>query len=922
MNGRRWRRVVLGEAGPVPALILAGVTLVISFIVIAGPRALAAAGDRAVAQALAHAPAIDAGTLITADQQEAQAGAGRPTGVTAATVARLTKSFGQRVGAETGTGRDGGWGGLVVPARGIIAASPPPLGRPQTIEVGYRTGLASHAALLAGRLPAGSAQISRGPGGQVRAVIISIAVSRVTASTFRLHPGSVVRLGSAGPGTPLTRLRVTGIVRPLAPSSAYWQYDPVLAAPTLLGPSTHPYWLGGAFTGAGQLAGLDAAYAGTQERAAWFFPLAPARLTRAAVPRIESAAAALAASPAVGAAESAAGAPGLRDTAVSTGLADGLATFEGQWASTAGADSVLVTGLFAVGLALLLTCCGLASRAYRPELELMRVRGGSLPQVAARMVRRSACITVPAFAAGAAIAITAVPGGGGAGARLGLAFGLAALFAAPVICVLQHRRAGTGTGPGRPGQAARRGGVRRVVGELAVLGIAVATLADVRLAGVSGVTGTTAPYLSASAVLIAIAVGLVLNRCYRRPLRLLARASASRPGAVGAVSLASAADRPPAAVLPVLAIMLSLTLTAFSAMVLASITSGQRAGSWERVGADAVITAPGTATFTMASVTAISRVPGVRHATAVFTWPDSGASGAVLQAGGQSKPVGLAVVDPRRYAALAAGTPWPDFPARALGRRPGPVPVLVSAGLAGPSGHPGAVVRLNVFGQEVAVRVAGVTARTAAMPGGGQFVLGPLWASARLGVPGPATLLVTGPVRPGALRAAAARILPGSQITVRSQVLAGLDASPALRTSRGLYRAGALAAAVLTGLAVLFWLMASARDRGRLATRLGALGMAGRQAVLLGISDAAPLLALTAAGAAASVWLLAGVIGPVLGLNSFTGSRFPVPLIPTWADLGLPVAGAVLLALAVLVADGARARLRNLAADLRHEEAR
>jgi len=46
---RRWRRIVLGEAGPVPALILAGVTLVITFIVIAGPRALAAAGDRAVA---------------------------------------------------------------------------------------------------------------------------------------------------------------------------------------------------------------------------------------------------------------------------------------------------------------------------------------------------------------------------------------------------------------------------------------------------------------------------------------------------------------------------------------------------------------------------------------------------------------------------------------------------------------------------------------------------------------------------------------------------------------------------------------------------------------------------------------------------------------------------------------------------------
>ncbi|MGI9007311.1 MAG: hypothetical protein ACR2FU_14145, partial [Streptosporangiaceae bacterium] len=490
-------------------------------------------------------------------------------------------------------------------------------------------------------------------------------------------------------------------------------------------------------------------------------------------------------------------------------------------------------------------------------------------------------------------------------------------------CVLQHRRPGAEPAADRAGTASRRSGARRLIAELAVLAVAVAALADVRITGAGA---TTAPYLSASSVLIAIAVGLVLNRCYRRPLRVLARASASRPGAVGAVSLANAARRPAAAALPALAIMLSLTLTAFSAMVLASITTGQLAGSWERVGADALITAPGTASFTGANVAAISRVPGVRRADAVFTWPDSGASGAALQVAGRTYPVGLAVVDPRSYAALAAGTPWPAFPARALasGRAGpgGPVPVLAYAGLVSQAGGRGAVAHLSVFGQAVAVRMAGVIGRTPAMPGGGLFVLGPLWASVRLGVPGPATLLVTGTIRAGALRAAAAGTLPGSTVILRRHVLAGLTASPALRTSRGLYRAGALAAAGLTALAVLFWLVASARDRSRLLARLGALGMAGRQALLLGVTDAVPLLAVTAAGAAASVWLLAAVVGPVLGLNSFTGSRFPVPLHPTWADLGLPVAGAIVLAVAVLVADGARSRHRNLAADLRLEEVR
>ena len=95
----------------------------------------------------------------------------------------------------------------------------------------------------------------------MRLVTISVAVTKATATTFQLHSGSVVRLGSAGPGTPPTHLLVTGILRPTGMSSAFWQYDPVLAAPALMGAATHPFWLGGALTGTSQLTGLEAAYA-------------------------------------------------------------------------------------------------------------------------------------------------------------------------------------------------------------------------------------------------------------------------------------------------------------------------------------------------------------------------------------------------------------------------------------------------------------------------------------------------------------------------------------------------------------------------------------------------------------------------------------------------------------------------------------
>ena len=163
------------------------------------------------------------------------------------------------------------------------------------------------------------------------------------------------------------------------------------------------------FAGPGELAGLGAAYAGLGERAYWFFPMTT-DLTAADVPRLESGMAALATSETIPRAEAAAQRrlpAGHGDSQLS--LADGLATFETQWQSTAGADSVLVVGLFVAGVVLLLICCRLAAHAYRPELVLLRARGGSLRELASRMLVRSGCIVVPALAAGAALAVVHPP---------------------------------------------------------------------------------------------------------------------------------------------------------------------------------------------------------------------------------------------------------------------------------------------------------------------------------------------------------------------------------------------------------------------------------------------------------------------------------------------------------------------------------
>jgi len=925
---RRMRRLVLGEAGPAPALVLAAVAMVMAFIVAAGPRALAAADNRATRQAVAQAPALDTAVQVNADLPARSANRL----LSARTMDMLGSRFAATLPAHALFPASQRWAGVVLPQLTRVTSGQPPGGIPEHIETAYRSRLRSYSIIVAGSLPAGPAVIRRAAAGRNATITLNIALTKITATRFGARVGSVLNLGAAASGAPVVLLNVTGVVRPREPALAFWQHDPELLAPEKEGSAENPYWVGGGFVGPGELAGLAAAYNGQTERATWFFPMST-HLAAADVERIESGVAALASGPVMRNVEVASGASVLADTATFTGLGDSLATFNAQWHTTVGVNSVLVVGLFVVGIVLLLICCGLAAQAYRPELLLLRVRGGSLRQVARRTFGRSCCIALPALAAGVALAIAILPGGGSSWILVGLT-AVAAVTATPLICMLEHRRPRLGTVTPRTGVIPGKRSARRLVGELAVLLVAAAALTDLRLRGAGqqagGVAGTTSAYLSASAVLVAAAVALVVNRAYRGPLRLLAWVASIRRGAVGAVGMARAAATRVGTVLPALALMLGLTLTVFSAMVLASISNGQLAGSWQRVGADAVINVSGTTSVPPGALRAIARDPGVRHVTSVFTAQGAGVGAAELTAAGVQRPVGLAAVDPRSYAALASDTPWPKFPIRAIAKPASiaigsPIPILVTptvaAQLAQATGR--GSLRLAEYGQLVNVRIAGTISRTPAMPTGQEFIVVPQWASVTLNsLPPPSTVLITGPhLNIPALRKTAAKVLPGSQVLFRSQVLAALNSSPALRLSEGLYVAGAVAAAAVSALAVLFSLATSARGRAAMLTRLGALGMARSQALLLGMTEAVPLIAVAAAGTAACVWLLTVVVGPVLGLNTFTGSPEPAVLSPTWPDLFVPLAGAALLAVVFLAIDGVLAGRRKLATALRQEEA-
>ena len=89
---------------------------------------------------------------------------------------------------------------------------------------------------------------------------------------------------------------------------------------------------------------------------------------------------------------------------------------------------------------------------------------------------------------------------------------------------------------------------------------------------------------------------------------------------VAFVGLARATRTPPGAALPAFALVLVLTMVAFSAMVSTAVTRGQVAASWRQVGADAIIEAPARAAIPPALQRQIASVPGVTGtATAVVS---------------------------------------------------------------------------------------------------------------------------------------------------------------------------------------------------------------------------------------------------------------------------------------------------------------
>ena len=772
---------------------------------------------------------------------------------------------------------------------------------PPQLELLYRSGLGRNARLVAGSLP-GAATAA-----------LQVAVTQATAGRFGLHPGS--RLRAAGQA-----IAVTGIIRPLRPASSFWTVDPVAAAPLLTQPTpdSAPYLSAGAFVSAAELPALQRLYV-TQAplRAIWSFPLTLGRVTADQAAGLARALLAVGYLPAVtGVGTSLSTSAGLAATiqvSLSSGLAATLPSFVATDDAVQRVLSLMFVSLAVIAAVVVLLGARLVAARRRGEFTMMRARGASLRQVAAVALGGGAAVALPAavLGAGAAVAVTPGPDSGLAWWLAGLIAGTA--LAGPPLLAAWQQRAPRRAAAAAPAPAGRRriAARRRWVADAALVLGSAGGLILLRQQGLPP-PGQVDLFTSAAPVLAALPVAVLVMRAYPVMLRRLARLARRRRGVVLLVGFARGSAAAAAGVLPAFALVLAFAVIAFAGMARGAVARADVMASWQAAGADALVTTPAAgAGITPAAQHLITAVPGVRR---------SAAAAVVQGTSGQGLQLPVVIVDPGRYAALAATIPGPAFPAAALARpaAPGrPVPILISPAARGILG-PGS--GLHVAGLQLRVRVAGTVAAVAGGAMGTQFAIVPRWALGT-GAPAPTVLAMTGPgLDQAALLRTARRAVPGAQVTLRSRLLAMIAGAPLPHGGFVSFAQGAAAAGGFSLLVVLLTQVLGARSRELTLARLATMGLPAAQSRRIMAVETLPAILAAAVGGIACALLMVPLVGPAVNLAAFTGTPVTVPLRADLAAIAVATVALLVLGALTLTVSARLARGRGPAQALRAGE--
>ncbi|BCL17768.1 FtsX-like permease family protein [Micromonospora sagamiensis] len=833
-----------------PAVLLALLGLVAAALVTGAPRLTNDLADRSLHADLGPLPHQVRDLTI-----EVRAGAdgAAPTGAAGA-LERFHAALPQPLPALV----DQRWQAAAVAADTATASGDVgPLAEGGTVRLGLRTqtGLPEAARLTAGTWP------RTNPGQPVQ-----VAVSQAVADTLALRPG--VRLGVAAPGQPPADLLVTGVFQPARPTDPLWAAMPQAVEPLLPVNDGDPF-VAVAVT---DPAGLDAAgRAGLPVTHSWRYRFDHDRITSSTIEPVAAA---------VGAARRTQWLPG---ATVQTSLDTQLVRFGAQLTSVRNLLAVVQAGLLASLLGLILLAARVAVQTRRAELTLLRSRGASLAAIGRHTLAEAALPQPAAVAAGALLALAAPGRDGGTWWALPL-IAAVTTAAVPVFAMAGQRHVAVVTG--RQDLTRTRPSARRVTVEVTVLLAAVGGLVLLRRRGLDS-GGDVDVYLAAVPVLLAAAVALLTLRALPWPLRLLDRAAARARGALLFLGVARAGRGTPVTTAPLAVLVVAVSTGVFSAVVTDTVGRARDTAADLSVPADAWLT--GYA-FTPDTAGRLADVDGVRALTPVRI-----DSNRPLRSGTdpQARTLGTArimVVDAPAFARVAAASGVDvDVPAvlRAAVRGDGPVPAVVSPGVAAAVDDTAAA---DVQSRLYPFRVAGVVDTFPGVDlGTDRFVVLPWQALTEYEhtpIVANRYLLATDDHDPAVLLRTAddgqrrwQSAVLGSEVDapeVPAQLLTrrayreGLDRTGANDVLTLAFTVGAVGGSALAVLAVGFAVLADARARARLLSRLRTLGFSEGQGRRLLVYELVPLVGVAALAGAAVGVALPGLLGPTLGLSAFT----------------------------------------------------
>ncbi|MER6753843.1 FtsX-like permease family protein [Micromonospora echinofusca] len=541
---------------------------------------------------------------------------------------------------------------------------------------------------------------------------------------------------------------------------------------------------------------------------------------------------------------------------------------------------VIAAGVLATLAGLVVLAAGLLVRRRRAEFTLLRARGGARTTSAGRSLAEALLVVPPAAVLGWLVG-GLVPGAPGETRWYALAAAVLVAAALPVATLA----ASTG-GTGRRDLVRARPSARRLTVEAGLLVLAGLAVVLLRRRGLT--PGEVDPLLVSVPVLLAVAAALVAMRVYPWPLRLVSRLASRARGSVAFLGTARA-GRSVVAV-PLVVVVLAIATAAFCAVTAAAIEASRDRAASRVVPADALILGERIAADTAAE---LERLPGVRAASPVLR--EAGQRLAKDAIGTETRLGGVTVL-------------MVDGPAVARMARQADVDVTVPAALLAPAGGSGplpAVVSPTVAAELADAGLTGsafvsaqgqryefrVAERAESFPllraDSARFVVLPWQALPRRDYAAvPTGFLVAGDdLDAEALRRAGdagqSRFQTGGTVTGREpprgvEVLTYADTRRQVGEggANGVlafgFTAGAAGGTALGLLAIAFTVLAGARERGQVLSRLRTLGLSRRQWRGLLLVELAPLVGVSVLTGALVGTALPLLLNPVLGLSAFT----------------------------------------------------